>query len=153
MALLKNQANSLETLACRDVACCLLFYFLAEFYSFYSFFLCIFLFMSFTPTVANEEQSMILGSWEYMAQEGYGAQSGTVTFTVKDNVLVGNVNIGGQIIPMRNLVFENGRVRAYIFIVGIQVDLYLKFKPDYSFEGTVSNSTGYMKVEGCKKHD
>ena len=115
--------------------------------------LCIFLFMSFTPRVTNEEHSMILGSWEYMAQEGYGAQSGTVTFTMKDNLLLGNVIIGDQNIPMRNLVFENGRVRAYIFIAGMQVDLYLKFKPDYSFEGTVSNSTGYMKVEGCKKHD
>ena len=112
-----------------------------------------FLFMSFTLRVANEEHSMILGSWEYMAQEGYSSQSGIVTFTKKDNLLVGNVIIGDQVIPMRNLVCENNRVRAYIFIAGMQVDLYLKFKLDYSFEGAVSNATGYMKVDGCKKHD
>jgi hypothetical protein len=113
--------------------------------------LSLFLFMSFTFKVTNEEHSKILGAWEYMSKDkGYSAQKGLVIFSVQDGKLIGNVLLADQIIPMRNLVFENDRVRAYIFVAGVQVDLYLKFKMN-SFEGTVSNPSGYIKVEGCKK--
>lgn len=110
-----------------------------------------FLFMSFTSRVTIGEHSKILGAWEYMAKDkGYSAQKGMVIFSLEDDKLIGNVLLADQIIPMRNLVFENDRVRAYIFVAGVQVDLYLKFKMD-SFEGTVSNPSGYMKVAGFKK--
>ena len=113
--------------------------------------LSLFLFTSFTYGVSKDEHFSILGAWEYMPKDkGYSAQKGIVIFSLQENQLVGNVIIGDQIIPMRNLVFENDKVRAYIFIAGIQVDLYLKFKMD-SFEGTVSNPTGYIKVAGSKK--
>lgn len=116
------------------------------------FFLYLFLSLSFKPIYGNEEPSEILGSWEYTAlNQGFNFQKGIVVFTMEEGQLKGNVTIAGQVIPMRKLIFEDGRIRAYIFVNGVQVDLYLKFLMDYSFEGVVSNPSGYLKVSGCKK--
>ena len=117
-----------------------------------TFFLYLFLSLAFKPIDGSEEPSEILGSWEYTAlNQGFSFQKGVVVFTMEEGQLKGNVTIGDKVIPMRKLIFEDGRVRAYIFVNGIQVDLYLKFPMDYSFEGTVSNASGYFKVMGCKK--
>jgi len=110
--------------------------------------------MSFTKSKTNDEPSRILGVWEYSAQkEGSYLQKGTVVFSVEGDYLRGFVSFGDEMIPMRKLIFKDDKVRAYIFVNGIQVDLYLKFLVDYSFDGTVSNPSGYMKVTGCKKGD
>ena len=117
-----------------------------------TFFLCLFLSLGFRPDEGDKESSEILGSWEYSTvNQGFNIQKGIVVFTVEGGELKGKVTIGDQIIPMRKLIFEDTRVRAYIFINGVQVDLYLKFLMDYSFEGTVSNPSGYVRVVGCKK--
>ena len=110
--------------------------------------------MSFTKSETNDEPSKILGVWEYTAQnEGSYFQKGTLVFSAEGNHLKGLVSIGDEMIPMRKLIFKDDKVRAYIFVKGIQVDLYLKFLVDYSFDGTVSNPSGYIKVTGCKKGD
>ncbi len=117
-----------------------------------TFFLSFFILMSFTKSETNDEPSKILGVWEYTAQKkGYYLQKGTVVFSAEGDYLKGHVSIGDEMIPMRKLIFKDDKVRAYIFVKGIQVDLYLKFLVDYSFDGTVSNPSGYMKVTGCKK--
>ena len=110
--------------------------------------------MSFTKSETNDEPSKILGVWEYSAQnEGAYLQKGTVVFSAEGNQLKGFVSIGDEMIPMRKLIFKDDKVRAYIFVKEIQVDLYLKFSIDYSFDGTVSNPSGYIKVKGCKKNE
>lgn len=117
-----------------------------------TFFLSFFILMSFTKSESNDEPSKILGVWEYTAQKkGSYFQKGTVIFSAKGDYLKGFVSLGDEMIPMRKLIFKDDKVRAYIFVNGIQVDLYLKFLVDYSFDGTVSNFSGYMKVTGCKK--
>ena len=117
-----------------------------------TFFLYIFLSLGFIPGEGDDETAEILGSWEYIAlNQGFNFQKGIVVFTYEGDELKGNVYIGDQMIPMRKLIFEDHKVRAYIFVNGVQVDLYLKFHLDYSFEGTVSNPSGYMKVKGYKK--
>jgi len=117
-----------------------------------NFILCFFLLMSFTKSETNDEPSKILGVWEYSAQKGESyLQKGTVVFSAEGNHLKGLVILQDEMIPMRKLVFKDDKVRAYIFVKGIQVDLYLKFRIDNSFDGTVSNPSGYIKVTGCKK--
>lgn len=114
--------------------------------------LCLFSTLGFRPAVVNDNHAVILGSWEYsVLNQGFHFQEGVVVFSLEEGQLKGNVTIGEKVIPMRNLIFEKDRVRAYIFVKGVQVDLYLKFDQDYSFEGTVSNPSGYIKVMGCKK--
>lgn len=108
--------------------------------------------MSFTKRETNDEPSKILGVWEYTAQKkGAYLQKGTVVFSAEGDYLKGFVHLGDEMIPMRKLIFKDDRVRAYIFVKGIQVDLYLKFLVDHSFDGTVSNPSGYIKVTGYKK--
>jgi hypothetical protein len=108
--------------------------------------------LGFRPALVNDSHAVILGSWEYSTlNQGFNFQKGVVVFSIEEGQLKGNVTIGEEVIPMRNLIFEKDRVRAYIFVKGVQVDLYLKFDMDYSFEGTVSNPSGYIKVMGCKK--
>lgn len=117
-----------------------------------NFILCFFLLMSFTKSETNDEPSKILGIWEYSAQKGESyLQKGTVVFSTEGNHLKGLVILQDEMIPMRNLIFKDDKVRAYIFVKGIQVDLYLKFLANYSFDGTVSNPSGYIKVTGYKK--
>jgi hypothetical protein len=117
-----------------------------------TFFLSFFILISFTKSESNDEPSKILGVWEYTAQKkGSYFQKGTVVFSAEGDYLKGLVSIGDKMIPMRKLIFKDDKVRAYIFVNGIQVDLYLKFLIDYSFDGIVSNPSGYMKVTGCKK--
>jgi hypothetical protein len=117
-----------------------------------TFFLNFFILTSFTMSETNDEPSKILGVWEYTAQKkGSYFQKGTVVFSAEGDYLKGHVSIGDKMIPMRKLIFKDDKVRAYIFVNGIQVDLYLKFLIDYSFDGIVSNPSGYMKVTGCKK--
>jgi hypothetical protein len=58
--------------------------------------------------------------------------------------------LGEEIIPMRNLIFEDHKVRAYIMVQGAQVNLFLRFEAD-SFEGTVSNHVAFTKVAGFRK--
>jgi len=117
-----------------------------------TFFLCFFILMSFTNRETNDEPSKILGVWEYTAEKkGSYLQKGTVVFSAEGDYLKGFVNLGDEMIPMRKLIFRDDKVRAYIFVKGIQVDLYLKFLVDHSFDGTVSNPSGYIKVKGCKK--
>lgn len=117
-----------------------------------TFFLGLFFSLGFIPGEGDEEPSEIIGSWEYVAlNQGFNFQKGIVVFTFEGGQLKGNVKIGDQVIPMRKLIFEDDKVRAYIFVNGVQVDLYLKFLMDYSFEGVVSNPSGYLKVKGCKK--
>lgn len=117
-----------------------------------TFILCLVISLGFKPTEVNDGHAVILGSWEYSTlDQGFNFQKGIVVFSIEDGQLQGNVTLGGKVIPMRKLIFEEDRVRAYIFVNGIQVDLYLKFHLDHSFEGTVSNPSGYIKVMGCKQ--
>lgn len=115
-------------------------------------FLSLFLSFGFNSGEDDEAASKILGSWEYVAiNQGFNFKKGIVVFSFEDGKLKGNVAIGDQVIPMRKLIFEDNKIRAYIFVNGVQVDLYLKFHLDYSFEGTVSNPSGFFKVKGCKQ--
>lgn len=107
--------------------------------------------MSFTSGKDNDENSNILGSWEYIAPSAMlGYQQGIVSFEFENNKLVGVVSLKGETYSMRKLIHEENKVRAFIIVDGSQVDLYIKFYED-SFEATVSNSYGYMRVSGHKK--
>ena len=113
-------------------------------------FLLMLLMFGFSLPEKNEKESYILGSWEYIAPTaGLGYQKGTVEFSYKNDKLMGIVYLGNELYQMKNLIHEGNKVRAYIMVKGVQVHLYLKFKSD-SFEGTVSNSVAYMRVNGFK---
>ncbi len=114
-------------------------------------FLLLLLSTGFIEPEGNDEPTRILGSWEFSAPKAANKyQKGTLFFTVDGGILTGAVSVEGQLIPMRKLIYENDKVRAYIMVGGTQVDLYLKFQKD-SFEGTVSNPRGYLRVAGIKK--
>lgn len=106
---------------------------------------------SFTSLIPNEEEMRLIGTWEYIAPSmGFGYQKGDLIFTYENDQLTGNVLLGEEIIPMRNLIFEDHKVRAYIMVQGAQVNLFLRFEED-SFEGTVSNHIAFTKVAGFRK--
>ncbi len=50
---------------------------------------------------------------------------------------------------MRNLIYEDDKVRAYIMVEGQQIDIFLRFQMD-SFKGTVSHPQGYIRISGIK---
>lgn len=110
-----------------------------------------FLLTGFEGKVSNDEPSKILGSWEFSAPKaGDRYHKGQLLFTNQIDGLRGEVRFGDELILMRNLIYENDKVRAYIMLAGAQIDLYIKFQED-SFEGTVSNPSGYIRVSGVKK--
>jgi hypothetical protein len=110
-----------------------------------------FLLTGFEGKVSDDELSKILGSWEFSApRAGNRYHKGELLFTNQNDGLKGEVRFGDQLILMRNLVYENDKVRAYIMLSGAQIDLYIKFQKD-SFACTVSNPRGYIRVLGVKK--
>ena len=110
-----------------------------------------FLLTGFEGKVSDDELSKILGSWEFSTpRAGNRYHKGELLFTNQNDRLKGEVRFGDQLILMRNLVYENDKVRAYIMLSGAQIDLYIKFQTD-SFVGTVSNPRGYIRVLGVKK--
>lgn len=107
--------------------------------------------LSFASFEPNEEESKLIGTWEYLVPSmGLGYQKGDLIFTYENNELAGNVKLGEEMIPMRNFIFEDHKVRAYIMVQGSKVNLFLRFEAT-SFKGTVSNDIAFMKVEGFKK--
>ena len=105
----------------------------------------------FEEKITHDESLNILGSWEFSApRTGDRFLRGELFFTSQEDGLKGQVRIGDQLILMRNLIYENNRVRAYIMVAGAQMDLYIKFQMD-SFEATVSNTRGFIRVSGIKK--
>ena len=50
---------------------------------------------------------------------------------------------------MRNLIYEEDKVRAYIMFEGQQIDIFLRFQMN-SFKGTVSHPQGYIRISGSK---
>ena len=107
--------------------------------------------LSFAKPDPSEEEMKLLGTWEYLAPAaGFGYQKANLVFSYENNGLVGRVILGENSMPLRNLILEENKVRAYIMYQGSQVFLFLKFH-EASFEGTVSNRIAYMRVEGYKK--
>ena len=110
-----------------------------------------FLITGFEGKVTHDEPAKIIGSWEFSApRAGDRYLKGELLFTNQKDGLKGEVRFGDQLILMRNLIYENDKVRAYIMLAGAQIDLYIRFQTD-SFEGTVSNPRGYIRVSGIKK--
>ncbi len=112
--------------------------------------LLVFLISGFTNIKNNDAPSELLGSWEYIAPTmGFIYQKGALKFNYEKEVLTGTVILQDRIIPMRNLIYKDDKVRAYIMFEGHQIDIFLRFQMD-SFKGTVSHPQGYMRISGSK---
>lgn len=107
------------------------------------------LILSGFSSIKNEEiPSKLLGSWEYVAPTmGFKYQKGALKFSYDEQTLHGVVILEDKILPMRNLIFENNKVRAYVMFEGQQIDIFLRFEID-SFQGTVSHPQGYLRISG-----
>lgn len=93
----------------------------------------------------------ILGEWDYTVPEAsYEYQNGVLVLSKVDGDLSGEVQIGGQGIPLEELVYAKNNLKATIYVQGESVKLDLNFKKK-SFEGTVSYSQGTMNMKGTKK--
>jgi len=112
--------------------------------------LLVFLMVGFTNIKNNDVPSELLGSWEYIAPTmGFIYQKGALKFNYEKEVLTGTVILQDRIIPMRKLIYEEDKVRAYIMFEGQQIDIFLRFQMD-SFKGTVSHPQGYIRISGNK---
>ena len=112
--------------------------------------LLLFLTMSFTDVKNDEGPTKLLGSWEYVAPNiGFKFQKGAIEFSFEEEVLKGNVLFYDRIVPMENLIYEDNKIRAHIFIEDEQIDIFLKFQID-SFQGTVSHPNGYLRISGIR---
>lgn len=112
--------------------------------------LLIFLTLGFTEVERNENPYEILGSWEYEAPSiGLKYQKGSLEFSYEEDVLNGKVIFWNRVIPMKDLIYEDNKVRAHIVMEGEQIDIFLKFELD-SFQGTVSHPQGYIRISGSK---
>ena len=112
--------------------------------------LLVFLMVGFTNIKNNDFPSELLGSWEYIAPTmGFIYQKGALKFNYEKEVLTGTVILQDRIIPMRKLIYEEDKVRAYIMFEGQQIDIFLRFQMD-SFKGTVSHPQGYIRISGNK---
>jgi len=109
-----------------------------------------FLTLSFTDINYHEGPAGLLGSWEYVAPTiGWKYQKGALEFSYEEEVLKGRVIFHDVVIPMRNLIYDENKLRAHIIFEGSQIDIFLRFQED-SFKGTVSNPQGYMRISGVK---
>jgi hypothetical protein len=105
---------------------------------------------SFGNIKGGEAPPELLGSWEYLAPNiGVKYQNGSITFSYADNELKGEVVMGSEVIPMKDLIYEDEKVRAHILIHGEKLDIFLRFETD-SFKGTVSHPQGYLRISGSK---
>ncbi len=112
--------------------------------------LLVFLLSGFSNIKNSDVPSKLLGSWEYIAPTiGFKYQKGALNFSYEKEVLKGSVILEDRIIPMRNLIYEDDKVRAYIMVEGQQIDIFLRFQMD-SFKGTVSHPQGYIRISGIK---
>lgn len=112
--------------------------------------LLVFLVSGFINIKNNEAPSILLGSWEYAAPTmGFKYQKGALRFSYDKEILNGVVILEDKTLPMRNLIYEDNKVRAYIMFEGQQIDIFLRFKID-SFQGTVSHPQGYLRISGSK---
>lgn len=113
-------------------------------------FLLLFLAFSFTEVGHNDDPAVLLGTWEYEAPSiGLKYQKGALEFIYKDDVLNGNVIFWNRVLPMRDLIYEDDKVRAHIVLEGEKIDIFLRFQSD-SFQGTVSHPQGYIRISGNK---
>ena len=112
--------------------------------------LLLFFISGFTDINNEEGPTKLQGSWEYATPTiGLIFQTGSIEFTYKDSVFKGNVIFDDKVIPMKNLIFEDNKVRAHIDVEGERIDIFLKFQSD-TFQGTVSHPRGYLRVTGSK---
>lgn len=99
---------------------------------------------------SDESPSKLLGSWEYLAPNiGVKYQKGSITFSYVNNELKGEVVLDSEVISMKDLIYEDNKVRAHILIHGEKLDIFLRFETD-SFKGTVSHPQGYLRISGSK---
>ena len=108
-------------------------------------------FISGFSNIKNDDiPSKLLGSWEYLAPTmGLKYHKGALEFNYDQEVLTGVVILDERIIPLRNLIYEDNKVRAYMMVEGQQIDIFLRFDKD-SFKGTVSHPQGYIRISGIK---
>ncbi len=112
--------------------------------------LLVFLLSGFNTLKNDDVPSKILGSWEYIAPTmGFKYHKGALKFNYEQEVLTGVVILEDRIIPMRKLIYDDNKVRAYVMFEGQQIDIFLKFDKD-SFKGTVSHPQGYIRISGNK---
>lgn len=110
----------------------------------------VFLVSGFKNVKNSDVPSKLVGSWEYIAPTvGFKYQKGALKFSYEKEVLTGVVILEDRVIPMRKLVYEDDKVRAYMMLEGQQVDIFLRFKMD-SFQGTVSHPQGYIRISGSR---
>jgi hypothetical protein len=93
----------------------------------------------------------ILGEWEYSIPDApYEYQKGVLVLSKVDGALVGELLIGGQGMPMEDVVFEKNVLTAKMDVQGESVRYKLNFTKK-SFEGIVSYSQGTLDMTGTKK--
>lgn len=112
--------------------------------------LLVFLLSGFNSIKNDDIPSELLGSWEYIAPTmGLKYHKGALKFNYENEVLTGVVVLEDRIIPMRKLIYDDNKVRAYVMFEGQQIDIFLRFNMD-SFNGTVSHPQGYIRISGSK---
>lgn len=112
--------------------------------------LLVFLLSGFNSIKNDDIPSELLGSWEYIAPTmGLKYHKGALKFNYENEVLTGVVVLEDRIIPMRKLIYNDNKVRAYVMFEGQQIDIFLRFNMD-SFNGTVSHPQGYIRISGSK---
>ena len=112
--------------------------------------LLVFLLSGFNSIKNDDIPSELLGSWEYIAPTmGLKYHKGALKFNSENEVLTGVVVLEDRIIPMRKLIYNDNKVRAYVMFEGQQIDIFLRFNMD-SFNGTVSHPQGYIRISGSK---
>lgn len=93
----------------------------------------------------------VLGEWECAIPEApYEYQNIVLVLSKVDGKLEGEMQVGGQGIPMRDMVFDKSNLKATMDVQGERVNFDLNFTKK-TLEGTVNYSEGTLDITGTKK--
>ena len=93
----------------------------------------------------------ILGEWDCSIPDApMEYQKAVLVLSKVDGVLTGEMMLGGQGMPLEDVVYEKDVLKAKLDIQGETVRYNLNFSKK-SFEGIVSYSQGALDITGTKK--
>lgn len=113
--------------------------------------LSIVIFSGFTLADSFVPMKKILGEWECAIPDApYEYQNVVLVLTEVDGELNGEMRVGGQEMPMKDIVFKKSNLKASMNVQGEAVDFDLNFTKK-TLEGSVTYSEGTLDITGTKK--
>ncbi len=98
-----------------------------------------------------KEYQIILGTWQYSAPDApYPYNEGTIIFKEVDNKLAGEFNIQGQVLPVKEVIFENDSVTMKFEVEYNPVSTTLKLI-DGALVGNADSPNGPITVKATLK--